>query len=30
MTDVANTLHKVADTYEEEDVANLHLVKNLY
>lgn len=30
MTDVANTLHQVADTYDEEDAANLHLFKNLY
>jgi uncharacterized protein YukE len=30
MTDVANTLHQVADTYDEEDAANLHLLKNLY
>lgn len=30
MADVANTLHQVADTYDEEDAANLHLLKNLY
>ena len=30
MSDVANTLHQVADTYDEEDAANLHLLKNLY
>lgn len=28
--DVANTLHQVADTYDDEEAANLHLVKNLY
>jgi uncharacterized protein YukE len=30
MADVADTLHQVADTYDEEDVTNLHLLKNLY
>jgi hypothetical protein len=30
MTDVANTLHEVADTYDEEEAENLHLLKNLY
>ncbi len=30
MADVANTLHQVADTYDDEEAANLHLVKNLY
>jgi uncharacterized protein YukE len=30
MTDVATTLHQVAETYEDEDAANLHLFKNLY
>lgn len=30
MADVAGTLHQVADTYDEEEAANLHLVKNLY
>ncbi|MDQ4011779.1 MAG: hypothetical protein M3228_14065 [Actinomycetota bacterium] len=30
ITDVANTLHQVADTYDEEEAATLHLVKNLY
>ena len=30
MADVADTLHQVADTYDEEDAANLHLLKNLY
>lgn len=29
-TDVANTLHQVADTYDEEEAANLHRLKNLY
>ncbi|MGH3815829.1 MAG: hypothetical protein ACRDUV_25830 [Pseudonocardiaceae bacterium] len=30
MTEIANTLHQVADTYDDEEAANLHLVKNLY
>ncbi|MGH4008864.1 MAG: hypothetical protein ACRDTH_12030 [Pseudonocardiaceae bacterium] len=30
MAEVANTLHQVADTYDDEEAANLHLVKNLY
>jgi len=30
MTDVANTLHEVADTCDEEEAENLHLLKNLY
>ncbi|MGH3811575.1 MAG: hypothetical protein ACRDUV_03830 [Pseudonocardiaceae bacterium] len=30
MADVAGTLHQVADTYDGEDAANLHLLKNLY
>lgn len=30
MADVAGTLHQIADTYDEEDTANLHLLKNLY
>lgn len=30
MADVATTLHQVANTYDEEEAANLHLAKNLY
>ncbi|MBP2476626.1 hypothetical protein JOF53_005498 [Crossiella equi] len=30
MREVANTLRQVADTYEREEAANLHKMKNLY
>lgn len=30
MTDIADTLHQVADTYDDEDAANMHRFKNLY
>lgn len=30
MADIANTLHQVANTYDQEEAENLHLLKNLY
>ncbi|WP_217281735.1 hypothetical protein [Kibdelosporangium persicum] len=30
MTEVANTLRSVADTYEQEEAANVHKLKNIY
>lgn len=30
MTDIANTLRSVADTYEQEEAANVHKLKNIY
>lgn len=30
MTDIANTLRQVANTYDEEEEENLHHLKNLY
>lgn len=30
MADIANTLHQVANTYDQEEAENLHHLKNLY